>query len=383
MVLLVFFLQAPQDRDRVLDRRLVDHHRLEPAGQSCVLFHMLAVLVERGCADAVQLAARKRRLQQVGGIHRPIRLAGADQRVHFVDEQDDFAVFRLHFVENGLQPLLEFAAELCARDQRAHVERHQLLVFKALRHVAIDDAQRQTLGDRRLADAGLTDQHRIVLGAARQNLDGAADFVVAADDRVELAFAGIRGQVTRIFLQGIEAGFGIGTVGRAALADVVDDLIEPARRHARLRQDAGGRSRSLDDQRQQQALHGDEAIAGLLGGLFGSRKDARERLRQGERTIASGNLRQLGKRRIIGHPGRFDVAAGPLDQRCRHALIVVEQNFQDVFGRELGMTLRQRVGLSRLQETAHALGVFFDIHLSTSVIGQPVPGTADSWDEAP
>ena len=94
MVLLVFLLQAAQDRDRVLDRRLVDEHRLEAAGKRRVLLDMLAVLVERGRADAVQLAARQRRLQQVGRIHRAIGLAGADQRVHLVDEQDDLAVCR-------------------------------------------------------------------------------------------------------------------------------------------------------------------------------------------------------------------------------------------------------------------------------------------------
>ena len=92
-------------------------------------------------------------------------------------------------VEHRLQPLLELAAIFRAGDQRAHVERQQLLVLQALRHVAIDDAQRQALGDRGLADAGLADQHRVVLGAARQHLDGAADFLVAADDRVELAVA--------------------------------------------------------------------------------------------------------------------------------------------------------------------------------------------------
>ena len=226
VVLLVFFLEPAQDRDRVLDRRLVDEDRLEAAGKRRVLFHMLAVFVERGRADAVQFAAGKRGLQQVGRIHRPIGLAGADQRMHLVDEQDDLAVFRLHFVEHGLQPLLEFAAELGTRDQRAHVERHQLLVLERFRHVAIDDAQRQALGDGRLADAGLADQHRIVLGAARQHLDRAADFVVAADHRIELALAGLGGQVARIFLQRIEALFGIGAIGGAALADIVDDLVE-------------------------------------------------------------------------------------------------------------------------------------------------------------
>ncbi len=75
------------------------------------------------------------------------------------------------------------------------------LSLRRFRHVAIDDAQRQAFDDRRLADAGLADQHRIVLGAARQNLDRAADFVVAADDRIELALAGFAGQIAGIFLQ--------------------------------------------------------------------------------------------------------------------------------------------------------------------------------------
>ena len=69
----------------------LDEHRLEAAGEGRVLLDMLAVLVERGRADAMQLAARQRRLQEVRRVHRAIGLAGADQRVHLVDEQDDAA----------------------------------------------------------------------------------------------------------------------------------------------------------------------------------------------------------------------------------------------------------------------------------------------------
>ena len=61
------------------------------------------------------------------------------------------------------------------------------LSLQAFRHVAVDDAQRETLDDRGLADARLADEDRIVLGAPRQHLDRAADFLVAADDRIELA----------------------------------------------------------------------------------------------------------------------------------------------------------------------------------------------------
>ena len=103
----------------------------------------------------------------------------------------------MHLVEHALQPLLELAAIFRAGDQRAHVEREQALVLDAVGHVAVGDAQRQALGDRGLADAGLADQHRIVLGPAGEHLDGAADFLVAADDRVELALARRLGEVAR------------------------------------------------------------------------------------------------------------------------------------------------------------------------------------------
>ncbi|MNL60011.1 hypothetical protein D3C87_1837860 [compost metagenome] len=78
----------------------------------------------------MQLAASKRGLQQVGGIHRPIRLAGTNKRVHFVDEEDDLAVFGLHLVKHGFQPLFELAAIFGASNQCAHIERHQLLVLE-------------------------------------------------------------------------------------------------------------------------------------------------------------------------------------------------------------------------------------------------------------
>ena len=57
-------------------------------------------------------------------------------------------------------------------------------------HVAGDDALGQPLDDGGLADAGLADEHRVVLGTPGQHLHDPADLGVAADDRVELALAG-------------------------------------------------------------------------------------------------------------------------------------------------------------------------------------------------
>jgi hypothetical protein len=63
VVHLVALLESAQDRDRVLDRRLVDEHRLEAPLKRRILLDVLAIFIERGRADAVQLAARERRLQ--------------------------------------------------------------------------------------------------------------------------------------------------------------------------------------------------------------------------------------------------------------------------------------------------------------------------------
>ncbi len=92
---------------------------------------------------------------------------------------------------------------------------------KRFRHVAIDDAQREALDDRGLADAGFADQHRIVLGAARQHLHGAADFLVAADDRIEFALARGLGEIAGVFLQRVIGVLGGSRIRRAALAQIL------------------------------------------------------------------------------------------------------------------------------------------------------------------
>ena len=186
MVDLEALAQPAQDRDRVLDGRLVDEHRLEAALERGVLLDVLAVLVERGRADAVQLAAGEHRLEHVAGVHRALRGAGADDRVQLVDEQEDPTFGGLDLLQYRLESLLELAPVLGAGDERAHVEREDRLVLQPLGHVAADDPLREPLDDRRLADARVADQHGVVLRLAREDLDHAADLAVAADHRIEL-----------------------------------------------------------------------------------------------------------------------------------------------------------------------------------------------------
>ena len=186
VMLLVALADALQDLDRLLERRLVDHDRLEASLEGGVALDVLAELVERGGADALQLAAGERRLEDVGGVDGAFGGAGADQRVQLVDEEDG-VVRAAQLLDDLLEALLELAAVLGAGDQRADVEGQDALVEERLRDVAGDDALGQTLGDGGLADAGLADEGRVVLRAPREDLDDPLDLLLASDDGIELA----------------------------------------------------------------------------------------------------------------------------------------------------------------------------------------------------
>ena len=146
----------------------------------------------------------------------------------------------------------------------------------------------------------------------------------------------------------------------------------------------------LDGEREQKPFDRDEAVARLLRRLLGRGEDLGQRLRHIELAVAARDLRQLAERRLDAEPGIPGAAAGALDQRRAHALLVVEKHLQEVFGRELLMPFRQGIGLRGLKKAAHAFGVFFGIHSRwlhvmsrpswretvfhelTSVIGRPV-----------
>ena len=121
VVLLVALADAHEDLDGLLEGRLLHHDRLEAALEGGVALDVLAVLVERRRADALELAARQRRLEDVGGVDGALGRAGPDERVQLVDEQD--GVVRVaQLLDDLLEPLLELAAVLGAGDERPDVE---------------------------------------------------------------------------------------------------------------------------------------------------------------------------------------------------------------------------------------------------------------------
>src|SRR5712692_7779363 len=191
---LVTVSQAAQDLHGVVHRRLVDADLLEAPLERGVALEVLAVLVERRRADRLQFAARQRGLEDRRCIDRSLRSAGADKIVQLVDEENDVAA--LHdLLHDLLQALLEFAAVLRAGDERCKVEGVDLLALEQLGLLPRGDALREPFDDGGLADAGLADQHRVVLLTAREDLHDALDLGLTSDDGVELALGGLLREV--------------------------------------------------------------------------------------------------------------------------------------------------------------------------------------------
>src|SRR5439155_12033543 len=92
------------------------------------------------------------------------------------------------------------------------------------------------LDDRRLADPRLADQHWVVLGAPSKHLDGAPNFLVAANHWIELALARSLGEVARKLLERVIAVLGRLRVGSASAAQLFDRGVEVLRRETGLGQ---------------------------------------------------------------------------------------------------------------------------------------------------
>ena len=200
MMLFILIAQAFHDANGLLFIRLFDNERLESALERRILFQMLAVFVERGSADDLDLTARQRRLQDGSRIHRAFGCTRTDNGVELVDEQDDI-VCLLDFLDALLQALLEFAAILRTGNERRNIQRDQTPIAQDIGYLISHDELRKPFDHRRFAHTRLTQEQRVVLLATAQDLHHALDLACAPDNRVELPIGRLLRKIDAEFLQ--------------------------------------------------------------------------------------------------------------------------------------------------------------------------------------
>ena len=115
----------------------------------------------------------------------------------------------------------------------------------------------------------LADEHRIVLGPAREHLEGPPDLVVAPDHRVEPVLTRRLGEVAAVALERLVLAFGMLVGDPLAPPDRGERLEDPRRRDPVRREQLGRRRPiALQGQRHQQMLGADIVVLQPLGLAF-------------------------------------------------------------------------------------------------------------------
>ena len=188
MMLFIFYAQPLKNLNGFFDGRLLDHHGLEAAFERGILFNRLAVFVERGGADALQLSTGKCRFNNISGIHGALGRTGTDNRVQLIKKKQHIACF-LDFIHHRFNPLLKLTAIFGAGNHQREVESNHFFAGDNLRHGAVGNRLSESFSDRGFANPGFPEQHRIILCAAAENLNNALDFILTANHRVEFSLA--------------------------------------------------------------------------------------------------------------------------------------------------------------------------------------------------
>ena len=286
------------------------------------------VLGRRRRADAADFAARQRGLEDVRRVERSFSRPGPDQRVELVDEHDDVRVLG-QLLHDRLEALFELTAVLGAGDDQRDVEREEPLVGEEMRHVAVHDLLRQPLDDGGLADAGLADEHCVVLRPPAEHLLDALDLDVAADQRIELVLHRRFGEVAAELGEQRRL---LHPRQRRLLVEQRDDVLaDGVEAHPLLHEDRRRDGALFAQDAEQQVLGPDVVVQETVRFLGRELEDA-----LGFR--AEGNL-DRGRDLLAEHRAPFDFLADafegqvrPREDAARQPLALADQSQQEVLG---------------------------------------------------
>ena len=280
--------------------------------------------------------------------------------MHLVDKQDDVVGFG-SLLDHVLETLLKLAAILGARNEARQVERPDILVHEVLGDAAVGDLLCQALDDGRIAHAGVAQDERIVLGAARKDFHHALDFLFATDHGIELAVARLLREVGGKLLERIGAAplllGGVrtakerqartGTTGASASkrallvlvlgGELLDSLFDGSGRHTQAHEDVHGHAVALFDDADQQVLGRHVGLVVLARHAEGTLHHADDERRKGELGCL-GLLAGLGNRGLDLFEGVHNVVVGDVERTQRlggNALVLLGKREQQVLGTHL------------------------------------------------
>ena len=368
MVLFVAVAQPFENLDGVGHGGLFDLNRLEAPLERRVLLEVLAVLLECGGADRLQLTAGQHRLEDAGGVDGALGGTGPDQRVDLVDEEDDVAA-GADLLQDLLEPLLEVAAVAGPGDEGTEVERVEVLVRERVRHGAFDDL----LGQPSTMAVLPTPGSPMSTGLFLVRRDSTCMTRSISLDR-PITGSSLRSRASWVRLRpnwsstveplgapsllppGRSAGMGATGLVLALdagqqLNDGLADLVEVG---AELLEHLGGDALPFSDQAEEDVLGSDVVVAELerlaqreLEHLLGARR---------ERDVAARSLRALTDDLDDLGTNRLEADAHALETASRDTFTLVDQTKKDVLGSDVVVVEEPRLFLGENDDSSSPVG---------------------------
>ena len=184
-----------------------------------------------------------------------------------------------------------------------------------------------SLHDGGFAHAGLAEQHGVVFGAAREDLQHAADFLVAANHGVHLAAPHLLVEVGGVAVQALVLVFGALAGDFAPAAQLLNGGLQVLVIKTGVFEQRGHGILAAEDA-QQQVFHGHEFIAHVLHSRIGT-------LHGGGRVVGEVG-RAAAHLRVGGHDGieprreNVEVGAQLVGQKREDAFVALEEALQQM-----------------------------------------------------
>ena len=194
MVFLVFFTDIVQNLHAFLRRSRFNHHHLETAFQRSVLFNVLTVFIEGGSPYALNFAPCQSGLEHVAGIQRTTGTASTHNGMNLIDEQN-YVVSFLQLHHQSFHALFKLTAVFGSGHHTGNIQTNYALVEQHPANLALNNAQRKSLGDGRFTHPGFSNQNGVIFLAAAENLTNTLYLFFAAYNGIQLPFLSRFGEI--------------------------------------------------------------------------------------------------------------------------------------------------------------------------------------------
>mmetsp|Transcript_9636 Transcript_9636/g.12553 ORF Transcript_9636/g.12553 Transcript_9636/m.12553 type:complete len:245 (-) Transcript_9636:801-1535(-) len=222
MMKFIPWLEATKNTHSVLRTWLINHDLLESTFQSFVSLDVFSILINSCSTNTAEVTTSQCRFQEIRSIHRSLSSTSTYDRMHFVNEQNDFSITLLNFLQNSLETFFEFTTHTSTSHKCTKVESNQTAWwFEGIGDIPSNHTLCNTFRNRCLADTRISNEDRIILGSTRQDLNSPTNFVVSPNDRIELSLFGTFRKINAIFKQGVIHTFSTTSIGRSSLFPIL------------------------------------------------------------------------------------------------------------------------------------------------------------------